>query len=64
VKSAPPILLVRVELEELPVSIILASSAEDEARLHAWLSGPLARRHVLRAVEDALDDLTGGRRAA
>jgi hypothetical protein len=60
---AAPILLVRVELEELPVSIVFASTQEDEARLRAWLSGPLARRHVLRAVGDALDDLTG-RRAA
>lgn len=28
-KAAPPILLLRVELEGLPVSIVLASNAED-----------------------------------
>lgn len=58
-----PILLVRVELEELPVSIVLASTAEDENRLRVWLSNPAARLHVLRAVEDALDQLAE-RRAA
>jgi hypothetical protein len=58
-----PLLLVRVELEELPLAVVLASSAEDEARLRAWLAQPAARRRLLDAVEHALDELTG-RRAA
>jgi hypothetical protein len=61
--NVAPILLVRVELEELPVSTAVASCAEDEARLRVWLSTRAARRHVLQAVEDALDQLAG-RRAA
>ena len=61
--SAPPILLVRVELEELPVAIVIASTAEDEARLRAWLCSPAARRHVLRSVKDVLDDVAGTRAA-
>ena len=61
--NAPPILLVRVELEELPVSILLAGSYEDEQRLRVWLSSPGTRRIVLEAVEDALDELAD-RRAA
>jgi hypothetical protein len=63
VNEGPPILLVRVELEQPPVSIIVASTAEDEERLRVWLASPAARRHILRAVEDALDGLAG-RRAA
>lgn len=62
-KASAPILLVRIKLEELPVAIVLASTWEDEQRLRAWLASPVSRHPVLRAVEDALDDLTG-RRAA
>ncbi len=55
--SAPPILLVRVELEQLPVSIVIAASAEDETRLRGRLESRGARRSVIQAVEDALDEL-------
>lgn len=57
--SAGPLLLVLLELKELPVAIVLASSAEDEARLRAWLTSASARAHVLQAVEDALLELAG-----
>lgn len=52
-----PLLLVRLELEELPLALVLASSAEDERRLRHWLAAPAVRRRVLAAVEDALDEL-------
>jgi len=61
--NGAPLLVVRVELEELPVAIVIATSEEDEQRLRVWLSTPAARRHVLQAVEDALDALAE-RRAA
>lgn len=55
----PPLLLVRVELEGLPVLMILAASAEDEARVHAWLSSSAVRQRILEAVAHLLDDLGG-----
>lgn len=61
--SVAPVLLVRVELEELPVAIVLATSHEDERRLRMWLADPRTRSRVLEAVEDALDDVAE-RRAA
>ena len=62
--AGPPILLVRVELEELPVSVVVAATAEDEQRLRLWLQSPGARRSIVDAIADCLDDLAGGERAA
>jgi hypothetical protein len=61
--SPRPVLLVRVELELPLAAIVLATTSEDEERLRVWLSSPAACRHVLQAVEDALDELSK-RRAA
>jgi hypothetical protein len=61
--KAARMLLLQVELEEAPLAIVHASTSEDEQRLRLWLSTPGARRHVVRAVEDAIDQLAE-RRAA
>lgn len=54
---AAPILVVRVELEAIPVAIVHAGSLEDEQRLRAWLASPATRMRILDAIADALDDL-------
>ena len=61
--TAPPILVIRVEFEQVPVSVIVAASEADEQRLLSWLTNPAARSRIVRAVEDALDGLAQ-RRAA
>jgi hypothetical protein len=50
-----PALLVRLELEERPRALVLAASAEDEARLRVWLTRPAVRRRLLAALEDVLN---------
>ena len=53
---SPPRLTVVVELEELPVISIDAASAEDEARLVAWLGRAGARQRLQQRIEDVLDE--------
>jgi hypothetical protein len=59
-----PALLLRVDLEEIPLAILLASSAEDEERIRVAMTRPATRQRILAAVAAALDDLAAGRRAA
>lgn len=56
-RRRPPLLLVVVELEELPVVRLFCDTLEDEARLRGWLAGSAARRRLMYAVEDAINDL-------
>jgi hypothetical protein len=53
----PPLLLVRLELEELPVVVIVATTAGDEARLRHWLTSSSTRRRLFECLADALDEL-------
>lgn len=56
-RRRPPVLLVHIELEELPVVRLFCDTAEDEARLRSWLGRPPARRRLLDALEDVLNEL-------
>ncbi len=60
---APPVLVIRIEVEGSPCAIVLAGSLEDEWALCAWATSPRTRRRIVAAVEDALDALAE-RRAA
>jgi hypothetical protein len=64
VNSSPPTLLVRLDLKQPPISLVLAGSWEDEQRIRFALTRPATRRRVLAAFAAALDDLAEGRRAA
>jgi hypothetical protein len=52
-----PELLIAVAVEELPTFRIVADSLEDELRLRRWLRTPGARRRLLDAVLDGLDEI-------
>ena len=61
-RPAPRLVLV-AELEESLRGRLEADTFEDERRLVEAISSPRARRRLLAAVEDLLDELAG-RRAA
>jgi hypothetical protein len=52
-----PKLLFAVTLEELPTFRIVADSLEDELRLRRWLRSSGARRRLLDALLDGLDEI-------
>lgn len=64
VRRDPPTLIVRLDLEQPPTSLVVAGNREDEQRIRVALTRPATRRRVLAAVAAALDDLAAGRRAA
>jgi hypothetical protein len=49
-------LLVRAQLEELPVFQLVADTAEDEERLRCWLASPVTRHRLLDALLDAFEE--------
>ena len=53
----PPEVHVVLGLEELPVVRVIAGSLEDEIRLRRWLANAVARRRLLDAVLDGLDEI-------
>ena len=58
VSRDPPTLLVRLDLEQPPTSLVLCASWEDEQRIRVALSHPSTRRRIIEAVAAALDQLT------
>lgn len=52
-----PELQLAIALEELPVIRLVADTYEDEVRLRRWLASPAARRRLLDAMLDGLDEL-------
>lgn len=53
-----PRLVVTYELEELPIVSVAAETAEDEARLVAWLGRAGTRERLQECVDDMLAELS------